>query len=256
MDCLSGVSRELIPMITSSFERDIIRHAESLPNEEVCGFVLFDERKVAYAKEMCNISFNKHESFAIDPITYLKHKFGENLLGIYHSHPKSDETPSDADLSNAKELGIPYLIYSVQTKKFFLHYPPTYEPCDYIGRPYVKGFYECTSIPRDYYKKEKNLNFSNWLDNYWPPDDDKVLNNTVLNILTSRGKKVNFKDIREGDVILFRIGNRIHCGVYTGDGDFLHQIVGRFSGKDPLDAKYQKYIHAIYRYNENDVLTK
>lgn len=242
-------------MITSSFEQDIIEHANLFPDEEVCGFVLFDYEKGAYAKPMLNISDNKKISFKINPSEYLKYKSSDKLLGIYHSHPTSSESPSDFDLINAKEVGLPYLIYSLLNNKFFLHYPETYSARDYIGRPHIRGFFECTTIARDYYKKEKKLDFSNWVDNHWPPENYEEINDMIFSMLTSRGKKINIESIKKGDVILFGIAKRIHCGVYVGDGEFIHQLLGKFSSKEMLDDRYKRFIKAIYRYSENDLLT-
>ena len=56
----------------------------------------------------------------MSPLTVLKRK---KLLGIYHSHPNTDESPSEYDINMSEELAIPFLIYSLITKKVFLVLP-------------------------------------------------------------------------------------------------------------------------------------
>ena len=60
-------------------------------------------------------------------------------------------------------------------------------------------------------------------------------------------------DYQHGDVLVFRVnGQPVHCGVYIGDGDFLHSLKGRMSCLEHLDpAHWQKRLIGAYRWTGN-----
>jgi cell wall-associated NlpC family hydrolase len=53
-----------------------------------------------------------------------------------------------------------------------------------------------------------------------------------------------------GAVLLFRISGRVtHCGLYLGDGDFLHTLEGRQSCVERLtDNNWNKRLAGIYKW--------
>ena len=154
-------------MTLSSFEKKIIQYAESQPHEEVCGFVLLGKDLTVSVLPMKNEHEQPDKCFSISPKKFIDYKINYTILGVYHSHPSTAEQPSEYDIKTSEELGIPYLIYSIKTKKFYLYCPESYDVETIIGRPYVKGFYECTSIFRDYFNLKLNKNISKYNNNYW-----------------------------------------------------------------------------------------
>lgn len=230
------------------YYKDIVEHAESNPKEEVCGTINLDRNLLVYTNREINQSFNKAEMFEISPAKIFNQ---EKIIGIYHSHPSTDENPSDADKLNSEELGIPFLIYSLVTKKIFLYIPNSYEPVSLSGRPYVRGFYECVNIPRDYYAMNPGIidvDYSSF--NYFPPLDGGDANKYMLSIFNSKLNKIKGPvDTRKHDVLIFYIPNEkvFHVGVCSDFDKFYHQKAHHLSGEDFLDDKWQKRIIRVYR---------
>lgn len=230
------------------YYKSIITHAEGNPEEEVCGTISFDSNLIVKVTKEKNESFNKKEMFEISPARVLGQK---KLLGIYHSHPNSDELPSQGDISNSEELAIPFLIYSLVTKNFFLYIPESFEPASLVGRPYVKGFCECVNIPRDYYTQRcKWFNLDYQIFNYFPSMDSKEANKYMLKIFEKGFIKVNDKnDVRKHDMLIFSIPGEtvLHVGVCSEYDKFFHQKAHHLSGEDFLDDKWRKRIVRVYR---------
>jgi proteasome lid subunit RPN8/RPN11 len=63
----------------------------------------------------------------IDPLNYLLFKDKYDLLAIYHSHINTDAKPSEFDIKMSNNCCIPFLIYSIETKKFNLYEPQNLE---------------------------------------------------------------------------------------------------------------------------------
>jgi proteasome lid subunit RPN8/RPN11 len=232
------------------FEREVIVHAESNPEEEVCGFILLHKDLTVSVEPAINEHSAPRDCFTISPKSFIKHSIDKTIVGIYHSHPRSNEKPSPPDIAMSEEMGIPYLIYSVITKKFFLYYPESYEPEKLTGKPYIKGFFECTCMFKDYFKKELNINISKWNENYWLPQEDKDANKLLINILNNNLEKIEDKKLQKHDVILFQVKKnfRYHVGIYCGDDYFLHQATGILSRRELLDERWQAKIKEVYRH--------
>lgn len=232
------------------FEKEIIDHAKEHPEEEVCGFILLNPDLTVKVERAINESPNREDFFAISPSRFLDYKINKNILGIYHSHPSSTERPSARDRAASKEMGIPYLIYSVKTEKFFLYYPESYRPPALTQRPHVRAFCECISIFKDYYKRELNINISEWNKNYWLPKEDKKANALLDGILKKNMKLVKKEKINQHDLIVFEIkkNKRLHVGIYLGDDKFIHQPDKLLSKTEILDERWQNKIKQVYRH--------
>jgi len=232
------------------FQDQIVLHAESKPDEEVCGFILLNKDLTVSVEECANENPNPEKCFTVSSAKFLKHSIEKKILGIYHSHPKSDEKPSKTDIAMSEEMGIPYLIYSLITKKFYLYYPESYNTNMLTGRPYIKGFFECTCIFKDYFKKELNINISKWNKNYWLPEEDKEANKLLLKILNKNLIEIKDKKLNKHDVIVFEIkkGKRFHVGIYLGNDYFMHQPDGVLSRRELMDDRWQGKIKEVYRH--------
>ena len=232
------------------YYKEIIEHAESNPSEEVCGTVSLDANLIVTVTREKNQSFDKQKMFEISPLKILGQK---KLLGIYHSHPLSPENPSQADINNSEELGVPFLIYSLITKKIFLYIPNSFEPTNLTGRPYVRGFCECVNIPRDYYSQRCpwfKMDYSSF--NYFPSLDGKQANKYMIDIFDKGFTKVKDReDIRQHDMLIFHIPNEdvLHVGVCSELDKFFHQKAHHLSGEDFLDDNWRKRIVRVYRPN-------
>lgn len=239
-------------MTSSNFFDSIIQHASSSPGKEVCGFVILSDDLIPYTEESINENPKPEDSFSISPAKFLNNKLSKNILGIYHSHTKHSEFPSEHDKIASEATGVPYLIYSLVTKKFFLYYPESYEPTNLLGRPYVKGFYECTCILKDYFISNLNNNITTWNENYWLPESDQEANKLLLNILNDNLIELNKKDnIQKHDIIVFELreGKRFHVGIYLGNDYFVHQPMHGLSSNQLFDERWQSKVKHVYRHH-------
>ena len=223
----------------------IVEHAEEFPDEEVCGTIELDSNLMVKVTREKNESIDKKKMFSMSPVKILNRK---KLLGIYHSHPNSDENPSEYDIDMSEELGIPFLIYSLKTKKFFLYYPKSYKAEDLAGRPYVTGFYECLSIAKDYFNEIREVDVNEWNKNYWPGIRGNM---DLIEGFEKKMFKVPLDEIKKHDLIVFEIRNErtYHIGMYEGNDHFLHQRSQHFSGSQLLDERWRKKIKYVYRYD-------
>ena len=101
-----------------SNEQKLIKaHALKAYPDEACGFVVknnLNDRKVV-PKD--NASLSPRRAFLISPQDLL---LEENIVAIYHSHPKDSSMPSYADKIYCSELQIPFIIYSVLNDDFYM----------------------------------------------------------------------------------------------------------------------------------------
>jgi proteasome lid subunit RPN8/RPN11 len=89
---------------------------------EVCGLVGFDNEEYIF-QEGKNIANDPRNNFVLDPLQYLMFKEKYKVITIFHSHLVGDEKPSDFDISMSENSCVPFSIYSLNTKKYYIHKP-------------------------------------------------------------------------------------------------------------------------------------
>ncbi len=95
---------------------EIQKYAHSNPREETCG-IIFEENKNYYFSPCRNMSSDRKKTFLIEPDVLLK----KNIKYIYHSHVNNSCKPSNVDIANARNIMIPFLIYSVRDMDFNIY---------------------------------------------------------------------------------------------------------------------------------------
>ena len=101
--------------------QDIFKHAEQEAPRECCGLVIEDNNNEKYIP-LENISTNKNE-FMMDAKTFVKYQLISKIKYVVHSHYGQDCQPSDADIIQYREVGIPYLIVSYPDKDYTIIQP-------------------------------------------------------------------------------------------------------------------------------------
>lgn len=96
----------------------IVAHARAGKPEEVCG-VVRGRGLVAYeAMPGRNVAADRIENYEVDPQTLLRQfefeEAGDEMMGIYHSHPVSVAYPSATDAWNANYPESVYFICSLE----------------------------------------------------------------------------------------------------------------------------------------------
>ena len=96
--------------------------------KEICGFLGFDTEQKKYVVQLeDNISEAPQNQFVINPLNYLLFKEDYEMIAVFHSHIRGDETESEFDVKMADNCCQPFLIYSLNTKKINIYTPKTIE---------------------------------------------------------------------------------------------------------------------------------
>jgi proteasome lid subunit RPN8/RPN11 len=96
---------------------EILRHARSKPDEECCGLLAGRCGVLTRALPALNAAEQRATSYEIAPKELFCmmreiREAGLELLGIYHSHPNSDNQPSARDIERAYYPDAAYFILS------------------------------------------------------------------------------------------------------------------------------------------------
>lgn len=96
----------------------IIAHAREGKPEEICGVLRGKQLHAFEAIRGVNIASERIENYEVDPQTLLRQfdfeDQGEEMMGIYHSHPVSVAYPSATDAWNAHYPDSIYFICSLE----------------------------------------------------------------------------------------------------------------------------------------------
>jgi proteasome lid subunit RPN8/RPN11 len=105
-------------LLPSSVQAAIIEHARAGKPEEICGVVRGRGLAAAEAVPGRNIAAERIENYEVDPQTLLLQfafeDAGDQMMGIYHSHPVSVAWPSATDAWNAWYPECIYFICSLE----------------------------------------------------------------------------------------------------------------------------------------------
>jgi desampylase len=92
--------------ISRALRAQLLKHAASLPEEEVCGLIFGTEAHISQIVPCQNVAQNRRTRFEIDPSALIAaHKAarsgGDAIIGSYHSHPNGAGQPSITDMNFA-----------------------------------------------------------------------------------------------------------------------------------------------------------
>lgn len=106
----------------------IIEASEISVSREICGYLGYDYKNNYYVfQQEENSSPDPQNFFSMDPYNYLKFRERYDLLAVFHSHVIGDANPSNFDIKMAGTACTPFLIYSINSKKFQIYCPPNAE---------------------------------------------------------------------------------------------------------------------------------
>lgn len=96
----------------------LLAEAAARPGIEVCGLLGGSAGQVTSVYPVDNIASNKAQAFLLEPQGQIlamrsMRERGEELVGIYHSHPHGPAAPSAEDLRLAAYPNVYYLIISL-----------------------------------------------------------------------------------------------------------------------------------------------
>lgn len=228
------------------FFQEIEEHFKAEYPREGCGILCIRKGKPEWVP--CTNIALEDEEFIIDSTEYIKVKRTSDIVGIVHSHPDAEATPSEADIASCNALGIPYYIYSYPAMEL-VKVEPINNSTELYGRDYEFGVSDCFEAARDYLTSvgihvPPRIPFE---DNWWEKDLDYF----VEDLIKDWGLyPVDIKDIQPNDLITFNIKSpkANHCGIYLGGDIFYHHAENRLSCRENLFPFWGQNIKGVYRY--------
>lgn len=199
----------------------MLRHAAEDYPREACGLVLrHPDGGQAYAA--CRNQAEGDDQFRIHPEDFAAAEDLGELLAVFHSHPDSDARPTMADRVSAELHGLPWVIVS-HPGGDVLTFQPSGFKAPLLGRPFFHGMLDCWSLCRDYYARERGLQFPDY------PREDAWWERTATSMYTELYREAGFRrvevaDVAPGDMLVMRVGRTLtenHAGIYLGSDPFL-----------------------------------
>ena len=223
-------------------DKEIIEHFLDVYPKEGCGVLLNKRGKLRWVP--CeNISETPESNFEISPKDYIKASLSGDIHAIVHSHPDSSAELSEDDKKMSNFLQIPFIVFSIPNLEK-VEYSPEVIRSPLLGREYEFGVNDCYSLLRDYYYEEHGIVVptipfeDNWTEK-------------GLNYFDDLFEAFGFEEVSEptiGGAIIFKVRSNTpnHCGVYLGEGIFIHHAIHRLSCKESIYG--HGWINQVHRY--------
>lgn len=216
-------------MLCGQTARDIAAHAQSRPQEEICGFVLVDGRYLP----LDNVADKPSETFEIAPRAWR-----EDVAAIVHSHPAGEPFLSGADRQSQVLTGLPWVLYTGGCVKVF-------RCCPHLrGRVFDYGVADCGALVRDAYM----LAGIDLPDGVRTDLDGDAARGRLPEHLAVCGFAVS-DGLEAGDVLLTVHGGKpSHLALYLGQGRILHHAYNQLSRRERLTDWWRERIHSVWRH--------
>ena len=227
---------------------DILKHGQKEYPNEACGLVIIFKGKEKYIP--CeNNATNPSEDFMISPLDYAKAEDIGTVIKIAHTHPHTAPKPTQADLIEIENHGLPWIIANPTTKEWQEYSPKGYTP-DLLGRSFKHGIVDCYTLIKDYYKVKLGIELMDI------PDREEKWWEKGYNLYERNYAKFGFirvptnSPILLHDVFLMTLHSSIpnHAAVYIGEGKIMHHVEGRLSSIDTYGGYWQKATWGRFRY--------
>lgn len=223
----------------NALAESIFAHAAAEFPKECCGLIVAkgDKTHIVRAK---NIDPHPERDFTLDPQAWLEVQDDEEVVGIYHSHPRGNAEPSEADKVSCEKTNLPWHIVSWPAGGYVVHNPCGYK-APYTGRPFVHGLLDCYSLIRDWYEGEKGITLPDYPreHEWWNKGFDLYQNYYAEAGFERRGPG---EVPQPGDVLLMQVRSKVpnHGAIYLGDGKILHHPCDRLSGIEVYGGLWYK----------------
>lgn len=229
-------------MIPKEILAAITTHAQEQAPRECCGLLVELADGVNYWP--CRNRAVLPDRFEIHEEDWSAAEDLGEITMVVHSHVTQNSRPSQADYYGCETSGLPWLIYSLATGEF-TQFSPTGKnlKAPLIGREFVWGIFDCTTLVRDYYRDELGILF---------PDYDRTgydYNFWLLGrSLRDKYLEAGFVDVphdqppQPHDIFLMQIRANVdnHAAVYLGGGVILQHLQDQLSGRTVYGGAWQK----------------
>ena len=219
---------------------DLVRAAEKVSPKEICGAFVRNPDDTVSVVPMEN-STSAPDRFEAVMTPELAKNF-DSIVAFYHSHA-GDPYLSQADVDACHAIEVPYYVVSAARAQVCSYAP---KPAPLIGRPYVWGLYDCSTLIRDAWTLvtgeaplQRHPSLRDWKDKKFGFDT----------LLTQYGfKQVNRP--QPGDVLLFRQNTqarRPHSALFLEGGMLLEHVQGECSRRRPMTSLDLAQPYGIFR---------
>lgn len=246
---------QMFNMIDNKIKKFIKKKSlEDSPNE-TCGFIV-EENNEFKCIPTTNIAKNKQINFEISGIDFLNIKSKYNIIAIYHSHTNDFEDFSEQDKKCAEAMNCDLVLYFIRDDIFKVYEPLNKKNNKYIGRYFELGKYDCFSLVKDFYEKEKKI-ILNYDKNIYSQNLESMnVENEALKFYEKNNlKQVSINEIKSHDILLmdsFILNKAKHFAIYLGNDKILHQPLFGFSKIDNYCNFYKRHTAYAFRSKEND----
>ncbi|WP_321866765.1 C40 family peptidase [Paraburkholderia tropica] len=237
----------------------IAAHAIAEYPRECVGLVVLVQGSETYMP-CANWAATPSEQFVLAAKDYASAEDAGEIVALVHSHPGAAATPSAADKAVCEVSGIPvWVIVSVGVQgdgsigvEDWFEFGPSNFIAPLIGRQFVHGVHDCYAIVRDWYRLERGVVLPDFerRDAWW--DDG------ASSLYLNNYRRAGFVDVGQGavievgDVLLMQIRSKNnvpnHAGIYIGNGQFLHHMYGRLSGRAVWGGMWAQCLRTVLRY--------
>jgi proteasome lid subunit RPN8/RPN11 len=218
--------------------KDFTEHAITCYPEESCGLVILKGLEEEYFPAL-NISSDPCNSFILNPLCYANAEDRGKIISICHSHPDTDEGPSEVDKHICVESRVPWYVLTIPGLKLYRIDPIIKKSL--LGIPFKYGEQDCYSFIRDYYTKYHNIELEYFCseDGWWDRGEEFFT--------PSNFKRSGFivldpsVELQEYDLLALKIRCPVvnHVAVYTGDNSIMHHY-HELSNKETYTKNWKK----------------
>lgn len=123
--------------------------------------------------------------------------------------------------------------------------------CHLLNRPYTEGRFDCYGLVRDYCLQVWGVELTNFArpQRWWDYEDFDLLSK-FLETDGWENLGVSTGSLRQGDGLVFSVcGDKAnHCGIYVGNGLFIHHLYRQVSKEESLSSSWKRRILSVVRH--------
>lgn len=204
------------------------KHAQKMFPQESVGLVV-DKKYIPVE----NVHPDPENNFSVSPADLIK--YHGKIQAVIHSHNVDKQLwgPSKADMEAQIAWNIPFGIQYISAGGAgnILWWGPGVPIAPYESRPYIFGKYDCYSIVKDWFEKERGIILDDFAREnfYW--EEPNGVDLYIENVESQGFVEVKDRNFEIGDVIMLRIRSKMvnHSLIYLGGDSALHHLSNQLS---------------------------